>query len=517
MQQGNIGMTSIRARAPAPLAVRVCALAMALLLAACSVGPDFRHPEAPGSAGYGDASLPLSVPAPTQEPGGEAQRAHVGSDLASDWWTLFHSQALNDFIAAALRDNATLAAASASLRQAREVLAANRGSLLLPGANLQLGVEREQITGAELGLPTPPNTFSLYNAQVGVTYTLDLFGSVRRQLEALSAQVDYQQNQLRAAQLALTANIVTAVVREEQLRDQAEALREVERLQRAGLEIVERRFTIGAVTKTDVLNQRSALAATVAAIPPLERQRTQMRHLLAVYAGKSPSEVDLTALDRTRLELPPDVPVSLPSDLVRQRPDILAAEALLHAASAQVGVATANLYPQITLGANYGYTALAANQLFKPASAAWGLSAQLLQPVFHGGALAAQRRAALAAFDAAAADYRQTVVTAFANVADSLRALELDAQALGAVTDAYQQARAAAELAQRQFDVGATSYLSLLNAQQQLRQAAVQVVQSRADRFADTAALFQAVGGGWWNPASGGTAQAGPAGPVAAD
>jgi NodT family efflux transporter outer membrane factor (OMF) lipoprotein len=510
-------MALFRTRALAPFAFRACAFAVALATGACSVGPDFQRPQAPAAAGYGDAAVPLNIPAATHEPGGEAQQVHAGSDLASDWWTLFHSKALDDFIAAALRDNATLASASASLREAQEVLAANRGNLQLPSANLQLGAEREQASGAQLGLETPPSTFSLYNAQVAVTYTLDAFGAVRRQLEGLRAQVDYQENQLRAAQLALSANIVTAVVREAQLRDQVEALRDVERLQRAGLEIVERRFAIGAVTRTDVLNQRSALASTVAAIPPLERQRAQMRHLLAVYAGKSPSEIDLSALDRSRLELPADLPASVPSDLVRQRPDVLAAESLLHAASAQVGVATANLYPQITLGASYGHESLAANQLFKPDTAAWGLSAGLLQPIFHGGALQAQRRAALAAFDAAAADYRQTVVTAFANVADSLRALELDAQALGAVTDAYQQARAAAELAQKQFEVGAVSYLSLLSAQQQLRQASVQVVQTRADRFADTAALFQAIGGGWWNPPSGGAANGGVPAPVAAD
>jgi NodT family efflux transporter outer membrane factor (OMF) lipoprotein len=486
-------MIPIRARAFAP------SVLCAVFLAGCAVGPDFQRPAVPEKAGFAESPLPHQIPAATAEPGGEAQQIRAGNDVAHDWWTLFHSEALNKFIADALKDSPSVAAAGAALRQAQEVLAANRGSLLLPGVDGKLGAARDRETGAQIGFQTPPQTFNLYNAQVSVSYTLDLFGGIRRQLEGIAAQVDYQQEQLRAAQLALTANIVTAVIREAQLRDQIQALRDVESLQRDGLKIVERRFEVGAVTRTDVLNQRSALAATVALIPPLERQRAQMRHLLAVYAGRTPSELDLAAIDLARLQLPVDLPVSLPSELARQRPDILAAEATLHAASAQVGVATANLYPQITLGGNWGVVSLTASQLFKPDSVAWGLSAGILQPIFHGGALAAQRRAAVAAFDEAAANYRLTVLTAFANVADSLRALEVDAESLAATTDAFVQARDAAALAQKQFEVGATSYLALLTAQQQLRQAAVQMVQARADRFADTAALFQSIGGGWWN------------------
>jgi len=332
-----------------------------------------------------------------------------------------------------------------------------------------------------------------------VSYTFDAFGGVRRQLEALQAQVDYQQYQLRATQLSLTANIVTAVIRDAQLRDQLAALHDVEKMQREGLTIVERRFALGAVTRTDVLNQSAALAQTLTSLAPLERQRAQTRHLLALYAGKAPSEVDLAALDLSHLELPADLPVSLPSELVRQRPDILAAEALLHAASAQVGVATANLYPQFTLTGDYGSSANSASKLFNPSSAVWGLSAGVVQPLFRGGALRAQRRAAEDAFDASAATYRQTVLAAFANVADALQALNFDAQALAAQVDAYEQSRAAADLAQAQFKAGAVGYLSLLSAQQSYRQAAVNLAQARADRFTDTAALFQAIGGGWWN------------------
>jgi NodT family efflux transporter outer membrane factor (OMF) lipoprotein len=479
---------------PARAALLVC-----LLLGACSVGPDFQRPGTPGAGTYVEANLPEQIPATATDVGGQAQSIRTGNDLIRDWWTLFHSEPLNQLVATGLRDSPNLAAASAAMRQAQEILAANRGNLMFPAVNATGSAARERISGAELGLPTGSETLSLFNAQVGVSYTFDIFGSVRRQLEALEAQVDYQQNEFRAAQLTLTANIVTAVVREAQLREQIKAYRDVEKLQRDGLSIVERRFELGAVTKTDVLSQRTALAQTVAAVAPLEIQRAQTRHLIAVYLGKTPSEIDLSAIEISHLELPADLPVSVPSDLVHQRPDVLAAEDLLHVASAQVGVATANLYPQLTLGGNYGYESLKASDLFKPGSVVWGLSANITQPIFHGGALLAQKRAAVAAFDQAAAVYRQTVLTAFANVADALRALEFDGQYLGAEFEAYQQAQAEVELAQRQFDVGAISQLSLLNAQQQFSQAAVALAQARANRFTDTAALFQALGGGWWN------------------
>jgi len=474
-------------------------LLLSLILGACAVGPDFQRPGAVGPGTYIESPLPRPVVSPESSIAGETQNLRAGNDLVHDWWTLFRSEPLNQLVEQALRENPGLAAASAALRQAQENLKAGQGSLLMPAVNGQFGATRERVSGAQLGLPQLSSTFSLFNAQVNVSYTFDLFGSIRRQLEALQAQVDYQHDQLRAAQLALTANIVTAVIRESALREQIRALRDVERLQRSGLEIVERRFDMGAVTRSDVLAQRTALAQTVASIPALERQLVQTHHQLAVYVGKTPSELDMTPLVVSQLQLPVDLPVSVASDLVRQRPDILAAESLLHAASAQVGVATANLYPQLTLGGNFGYTALSLSQLFTPDSLAWGISANLLQPIFHGGALAAQRRAAIAAFDEAAAVYRQTVLTAFANVADALRALDFDAQALSAQSDAYAQAQAAEELAQSQFDSGSISYLSLLNAQQQYAQAAVAIVQARADRFTDTAALFQALGGGWWN------------------
>ncbi len=484
-----MGLRGIHAFAP---------LGLSLALGACAVGPDYHEPASAPGTGIVEASLPRQTLAPLggQEP---AQNLGGGKELVADWWTLFHSEPLNALVAAALRDSPTVTGATAALRQARETLQASTGSLELPSVNGVASASRERASGAAIGFAGPGNVFDLYNAQVNVSYTFDLFGSVRRQLEAVRAQVDYQENQLRATRLALSANVVTAVIRHAQLHEQIAALQEVEKLQGAALDIVERRFSLGAVTRTDVLTQRTALAQTRAAIAPLERQRAQLRHQLAAYLGRAPADLDLAPVAIADLELPVDLPVSVASDLVHQRPDILAAESLLHAASAQVGVATANLYPQLTLSANAGSTALSTQSLFTAGTAVWGLTGSLVQPIFHGGALLAQRRAAVAAFDEAAAVYRQTVLVAFENVADVLRALEFDAQSLDAQADAYAQARAALELAQRQFDVGAGSYLNLLTAQQQFSQSAVAVVQARADRYADTAALFQALGGGWWN------------------
>ena len=261
------------------------------------------------------------------------------------------------------------------------------------------------------------------------------------------------------------------------------------------------RFNVGAVTRSDVLAQRTALAQTRALLPGLQRQLAQVRHQLALYAGQPPEGAGLPSFDLEALQLPLQLPVSVPSDLVRQRPDILSAEALLHAASARVGVATAALYPQITLSGNVGTEALSPGSLFKHDSTVWGIGPSLLVPIFSGGQLQANRREAIAAFDAAAANYRQTVLAAFASVADALRALEADAVALQAQAEAQRQAREAFEMASRQFNVGAVNYITLLNTQQQLQQTRIAVVQAQADRFADTVALFGALGGGWWNDA----------------
>ncbi len=475
-------------------------LTAAALIAGCAAGPDFRTPESTKSEVYTSAVLPVQT---ESAPGvaGAAQRFAAGRDIPAEWWTLFHSPPLDELIKQALRDSPTIGAAEAALRQSQEEYNARRGTAFYPQIDAGASVSRQKISGASIGQPNRLfSPFTLYNASVSVSYSLDVFGGARRELEALEAHVEYQQFQLEAAHLALTANIVTAAVREALLRAQLAVTHEIAAEQEEQLGIVKRQFEVGAAAKTDVLLQQGKVAQTKASLAPLEKELAQNRHELAVLAGKLPSET--SALPEFRLdafELPQELPLTLPSILARQRPDIRAAESVLHAASAQVGVATANLYPHITLTGGYGSQAVTTGDLFSAGSAVWSYGAGLLQPLFHGGELKAQRRAAVAAYDGALAGYRQTVLLAFQNVADVLRALDLDAQALKAQADADAAARDSLDTARKQYQLGAASHLAVLLAESQYEEAHLGLVQAEATRFADTAALFQALGGGWWN------------------
>ena len=321
--------------------------------------------------------------------------------------------------------------------------------------------------------------------------------------DALSlVRVLCQRYQIAATYLTLTSNIVTTAVSEASLRAQIGATRDIIDAQQRSLDVVEKQLALGAISRAEVLAQRAQLAQTRAALPPLEKALAQTRNALPPLVGKTPASAELPQFELAGLELPHELPVSLPSDLARQRPDIQAAEALLHQAGAQVGVATAAEYPQLTLSASYGTIATATGDLFGANSMIWNAGAGLLQPIFHGGALKAQQRAAVAAYDRALAQYRQTVLGAFQNVADALGALENDAQALTAQAEAEAAARASYELARSQFELGATSTLTLLNAEQQFQRSRIGLVQAQAARYADTAALFQALGGGWWHDAA---------------
>ncbi len=484
-------------------AKRASAIVLAgIVISGCAVGPDFRAPEAPSTNAYTATMVPSETEA-ASVPGGTAQHLVLGKELPAEWWTLFQSPSLDRLIQQALIDSPTLGAAEATLRQAQENLRAVTGSTLFPKVDASGSVVRQKVSGASFGQPeTKFSPFTLYNASVNVSYTLDLFGGARRELEALRSQVDFQRFQLEAAWLTISSNIVTTAVQEAALRAVIRATQEIISAQEKQLDVVEHQFQLGAVSRSDVLAQAAQLAQTRATLPPLEKELAQTRHQLAVLAGKLPSEAAaLPEFDINALQLPQELPVSLPSLLVRQRPDIRASEALLHAASAQIGVATANLYPQLTLSGSYGSEAVTAGGLFTSGTGVWSVGAGLLQPLFHGGELSARRRAAIAAYDQASAQYRATVLQAFENVADVLRALDADARSLKAQADAETAARDLFDLTQKQFQLGAVSYLSLLNAERQYQQARISLVQAQALRFADTAALFQALGGGWWNRA----------------
>jgi NodT family efflux transporter outer membrane factor (OMF) lipoprotein len=480
--------------------ISIAIAAAGMMLAGCAVGPDFQAPAAPDTSAYTAEALP-SETAASPGPGGAPQHFVSGQEIPAQWWTLLHSEQLDELIRQALADNPSLAAAQATLRQAQENLSAVYGSALFPSVDASLSASRQKISGASFGQPdTQISPFTLYNASVNVQYALDLFGGARRELEALRSQIDYERFQMEGAYLTITSNIVTAALKEAQLRAQILATLDIIAAQEKQLEVVERQFQLGAVTRTDVLAQRAQLAQTRTALPTLEKTLAQTRHQLAVLTGKLPSDAaSLPEFTLEKLQLPQELPVSLPSSFVRQRPDIRASEALLHAASAQIGVATAAMYPQITLSGTYGSEATFFHRLLTTGTTVWGLSGGLLQPLFHGGELSAKRRAAIAAFDQASAQYRATVLLAFQNVADVLRALDDDARVLKAQSDAESAAADTFDLAQKQFQLGAINYLTLLNAERQHQEARINLVAAQAARFADTAALFQALGGGWWN------------------
>ncbi len=471
-----------------------------LALAGCAVGPDFRPPDAPTVTDPGHAYTPVPMPSQTASaPGGSgaAQRFIAGQDVPAQWWQLFHSPALDELVRAALAHSPTLASAQAALRQAQELYAAEAGSKQLPGVTGQAGATRERESQASSQVPGGI-TFNLYNASVNVSYAVDAFGATRRDLEGLQAGIDYQRYQVEAAYLTLTANLVTTAIQEASLRAQLRATQEIIAAERKSLQVVDRQVRLGAVSRSAVLAQQTQLAQTQATLPALDKALAQARHQLAVYAGRLPGEGGLPEFTLDSLQLPLALPVSLPSSLVRQRPDIQASEALLHQASAQVGVATANLYPQITLSGSVGVQSLQIGKLFDTSSTAWSLGANVLAPIFNGGSLQARKRAAQAAYEQAQAQYQQTVLGAFLNVANALRALDIDAQALSAQAEAESLARQSLDLVGGQYRAGAVSYLALLDAQRSYQQTRIGVVQAQAARHADTAALFQALGGGWW-------------------
>jgi NodT family efflux transporter outer membrane factor (OMF) lipoprotein len=469
-------------------------------LTGCMVGPDFYPPAPPHTETYTERPLSAkTVSIPGTGKAGKAQYFIAGRDISAEWWFLFHSPELNDLICKGLDNSPNLAAAEAALREAEETLTAQIGASFFPNVSTQLSGERQRFSGATFGVNSPPTTFNLYNAIINVSYTFDVFGGARRQVETLRSQVDNARFEREAAYLTLTSNIVTTAITVASLTAQINATQQLVQLQQNQLKITKQQFRLGGTAMTDVLTQETQLAQTSALLPPLEKSLAQSRHALAVLVGALPSEIQLPTIDLDRLSLPTYLPVTLPSIFVQQRPDIQASEALLHAASAQIGVATANLLPQITLTGTYGWTSDRLNTLFTSNANLWSYTVQLTQPIFNGGSLRAKRRATIAAYDQAAAQYRQTVLQAFQNVADSLRAIEIDALAFRAQKQAEVAAYKSMRLIQKQYRLGGVSYLSLLTAEQQYQQALLNRIQAQAARYTDTAALFQALGGGWWN------------------
>lgn len=448
-------------------------------LAGCAAGPDFQRPTAPDVARY--TATPVAdrtASAPTQF--GETQRLVEGLPIETQWWQSLGSSTLDGLINEAFHVSPTLASISANLRQAQELLAAQAGSTQYPQVDVALGSQRQQMSPSSQGLSGDARQFSLYNASVGVHYNLDLAGGNRRALEALAARADYRRFELNAARLALAGNMATAAI----LRVQDEQLR-----------LAHERVRIGQASPDEALSLQAQAEQTRAELPALRKQLQQTEHLLAVLAGRAPGTGGIPAFTLADFTLPVEMPLVVPSELVRRRPDIQASEALLHAANADYGVAVAKLYPQINLSANLGSQALTTGTLFGGGSAVWGLVAQLTQPLFNPG-LPAEKRAALAAFDAAAANYQSVVLESLRNVADTLRAVESDAQTLTALAAADMAAQASLQSVERQYRLGAASYLQLLIAQQQAQSIRINMVAAQAQRLVDSVALYQAQGGG---------------------
>lgn len=471
-----------------------------ILLTACTVGPDFKRPDAPKIAAYTAHSMPdASASAPVAM--GTTQ--HFSSTLSDteSWWTSFGSNQLNTLVEQALQASPTITAARATLEQAQQTYEAQAGSTLLPKADLNLGAQRQVFNDALFGQSGTSKPFNLYNSNVAVSYLFDMFGGNRRALEAFVAQSDYQHDQLRAAQLTLAGNIATTAMTQAALYAQIEASQQILALQQQEYHIAKQRQVLGALTLVDVLPIKTQLEQTRASVLPLNLRLQQTSHLLAELAGKTPANFTTPHFTMAEFVLPDQLPWVVPSQLVRRRPDIQAAEALLHAANAQYGVAIANTYPQINLTANLGQEALSTGSLFNANSAIWSLAGQLTQPLFNGG-LKAGVRAAKANLAIVDADYQQTVLQAFRNVADALRAVDNDAQTLTAQAAAEDASHNSLDLTTEQFKLGSVNVLQLLTVQQQEAQTRINLIGAQMQRLTDTAALYQAMGGAWVAPAT---------------
>jgi NodT family efflux transporter outer membrane factor (OMF) lipoprotein len=491
-----------------------------VLTASCAVGPRYHRPEAPANAGYAPAPLPqTSASAPIH--GGEVQRLINDRDIPFEWWQLFQSPALNALVERAFRANPTIAAAQAALVQAQELVYAQRG-YFFPAIGANYDFERQKIAGnltldnvpgvegngdndqpPVQNLNSSPHThpffYDLHTAELTVGFVPDVFGANRRQVESLTAQRDAQRFALEATYITLASNVVAAAIQEASVRAQIEATQQIIAADEKSLQILHDQFQLGFAMRIDLAAQETALAQAKATLPPLQKQFEQTRDLIRALVGNLPNQEVPENFEFEALQLPPELPVSLPARIIDQRPDVRAAEAQLRAANAQVGVAVAAMLPQFSITGAYGGNADEFAWMFRHGGPFWSLVGNVAQPVFEGGTLLHRKRAADDALNQAAAQYQSSVLTAYQNVADTLHASLSDADALAANVRAESAAKLTYDLTRRQMEVGYVNYLILLNAETTYQQALLTRVQAQATRYGDTVALFQALGGGWWN------------------
>lgn len=487
----------IRLRAPLWRSRRIarCGAGLVLLLAGCTVGPDFKRPDAPSTERYlpaAEASTKAVAPA--------TPSAVLGAKVTADWWTLFRSPVIDALVKDAIAGSPTLDSAKARLSSAREAIA-EASAALYPQVSFNASVTRERRSGSEFGLSSvslPPN-FNVFQLGPTASYDLDLFGGTRRQIEERESEADFQRDQLDAAYVTLTGNTATEAIALADASAELRAIDDIIGLDQQNLALVRAERAAGTKPDTDVVTAETQLATDETLQPGPAQALSVARHALAELLGRTPGDWAPPDIDLASLILPGELPVSLPSELVRQRPDILATEAQLHAASARIGVATAQLYPSITLSGGAGVAALDPGHLFNPASLVWSVAAGLTQPIFDGGLREAERRAALDDFKATAADYRETVLQAFQQVADILQALDHDAKLLVAQQHALDLATESVRLQRRSYSSGTTDILELLDAQRQYQQARLGYVRADAQHFRDAIQLLVAMGGGWWD------------------
>lgn len=488
-------------RAKITTAVAQSALLAALLsalLAGCAVGPDFHRPAPPVASRFTTTALPAQTRSAAIQ-GGAAQRLAAGADIPGLWWELFRSQKLDALMQEAIARNPDLASARAALRQADELYKAQRGTLL-PTVDASFQSTRAKNSDAlSPVLSQPVQLYTLHTATLNVGYTPDVFGGLRRQVESAKAQAENQRFQLEAAYLTLTSNLAAAAIQQASLKAQAASVESAVAADTQLLELYRKQLQFGQVSGADVAAQEALVAQTEALLPLLQKQLAQQDDLIAVLTGHLPGEGPRAQFELDDLTLPQALPLSLPSRLVDQRPDIRAAEADLHAASANVGVAIAARLPNITLTAAAGGASSELASLLTNGDNFWTLSGELAQPIFQGGALRHRQKAAEAALDQARAQYRSAVLTGFQNVADTLEAVRHDADELAAALAAEQAAKRSLEITRAQLRLGQVSSASVLTAETGYQQAVQTLVQARAARYADSVALFQSLGGGWWN------------------
>jgi len=471
--------------------------AIAALLGGCAVGPDFVRPQAPATPRYTAEPTPTEM---TPAVGGVTQRIDSSQAISSEWWELFRSPSLDEVVARTLQDNPSLAAARATLAQALEAVTAARGAFF---PQLDLGATAQRQQSALLGrskqaLTNSSQISNLYSVGPTVSYLVDVFGAVRRGVEEQQALAEFQRYELAAAWLTLSGNAVTESINIASLRAQIEAAEDVVTDDEQNLALVQRKLEAGKVPRTDVLTAETQLETDRAILPPLRQQLAVAQHAISILVGQFPADWSAPDFALEGFELPRELPLSLPSELVRQRPDVLAAEAQLHAASAAIGVATAQLFPSLTLSGSVTQEALDVGSLFSGGGTAWVLAGHLAAPLFHGGTLLAERRGAIDAYQVSLATYQETVLQAFQQVADTLRALDHDAELVSAQKQLLDTATESLALQRISYEAGKTDLLLLLVAQRAYAEARLGLARAEGQRLADTAQLFVGLGGGWW-------------------